>query len=67
MSDRTPEQKLEWENVEDNLAGQMRRAKVPGGWIYRHDQDVPTSREYGSEWGLQWRTAIVFVPEEATK
>ena len=59
--------KLEWEDVEQEpaLSGFMRRAKVPGGWIYHCVDDVPMERpDSGLQYGLAWRTSMCFVPDD---
>ena len=57
--------KLEWEDVTDDLAGWMRRAKVSGGWIYRHTDDLPIyTPDAGMQYGHAWTTSMVFVPNE---
>jgi len=43
--------RLEWEQVEDDQVGTMYRAKVEGGWLYKHDRS----------W---YSTSICFVPKK---
>jgi len=55
--------KLTWEDVEDDQAGYTFRAKVEGGWLYRHVNDLPVSYPDGEiRYGLAWGTDTCFVP-----
>lgn len=45
--------KLQFEEVESNLAGTVWRAQVPGGWIVR----VTNENGYG------WRDSVCFMPD----
>lgn len=56
---------LEWEDVDETplVAGFMRRAKVPGGWIYERTNDLPIQREGQTDFGLAWSSSLCFVPD----
>ena len=56
---------LKWEDVKDDLSGWMRRAEVPGGWIYERTNDVPVVRGAGEmQLGFTWQTSMCFVPKD---
>lgn len=59
--------KLVWESVEQEpeLSGYMRRARVPGGWIYHDTSEAPMYDNQGNlQGGFAWRTSMVYVPGE---
>jgi hypothetical protein len=56
---------LEWEDVDQKpeLSGYMRRASVPGGWIYHCVDSAPMYDHQGSlQGGFAWRSSMCFVP-----
>lgn len=56
--------KVVWEEVQQDNAGMLMRAKVPGGWLVREIQDVTTVIEPGRmEQGYAWTTSLCFVPD----
>ena len=53
-----------WELIEDDQAGYLWRIRVPGGWLYKHVNDLPIRRDDGElMYGLAWTSSLAFVPE----
>lgn len=56
--------KLEWVNMEQDTAGHIQRAMIPGGWLVRQIDDVCSDYTgRGIESGYEWRTSMTFVPD----
>ncbi len=57
--------KVEWELIEQDHAGYLYRAKVPGGYLWRHCDVVPIMLEHGQiDWNTAWHNSITFQPDE---
>ena len=55
---------LEWEEIKQNHAGTLYRAKVPNGWLIKEVQDVLTNVDgVNNTSGYQWTSSITFVPD----
>lgn len=50
--------KLKWEDIDSADGDYHRRARIPGGWLYKCVSEASTS----GEWGHEWRSSICFVP-----
>jgi hypothetical protein len=52
---------MKWEDVEYCMV----RARVPGGWLVKHTDDVNVSLHEGvsPQTGYEWRTSLCFVPD----
>lgn len=53
-----------WEEIKQEQAGYLYRAKVPNGWLVKEVQDV--GNDYtgkGVESGYFWTSSLVFVPD----
>ena len=59
--------KVEWEEIEHNQSGNIYRAEVPGGWLWKHVDEVPIYNPTIGElqWGLSWTYSITFQPKVA--
>lgn len=64
--------KLEWEPIDQEHAGTMFRARVPGGWLVKEVQDKALAypeefKENVNGWryetGYEWRSSVTFVPD----
>lgn len=56
--------RLEWEDLEQDTAGHIQRAAIPGGWLVRQVDDVCSDYTgKGTESGYEWRTSMAFVPD----
>lgn len=56
--------RLEWEDLEQDTAGHIQRAAIPGGWLVRQVDDVCSDYTgKGTESGYEWRTSMTFVPD----
>ena len=57
--------KFEWEQIDDRT----QRAKVFGGWIVKHQEDVFVSlhEDQRLQSGYEWRVSICFVPDPTHK
>lgn len=52
--------RLEWEDLDQDTAGHIQRAAIPGGWLVRQVDDALIE---GTESGYEWRTSMTFVPD----
>lgn len=48
---------LKWEQLEQDHAGYIYRARVPGGWLVK--EVLTDCRDSGYE----WRSSLVFIPD----
>lgn len=56
--------KVDWERVEQDSAGYLERAEVPGGWLVRETNDVlGDDPNGGMASGWSWTSSITFVPD----
>ena len=56
---------LEWEEIKQNNAGYLSRAKVIGGWLVKYTDNVlkDLNSECTMQDGYEWRSSITFVPD----
>lgn len=53
---------IEWEEIKQNHALFLYRAKIFGGWLVRTTDDVISNTENMTQ-GYEWRSSITFVPD----
>lgn len=53
---------IEWELIEQDHDGWLYRAEVPGGWIYKQVDQVPTTSKDGGTDYYGFSSAMCFVP-----
>ncbi|MEG1636091.1 MAG: hypothetical protein RR324_01130 [Cellulosilyticaceae bacterium] len=57
--------KIEWEQIPQDLAGTLWRTPVPGGWLLMMTDDVLTN--WGNVMqpsaGYEWRNTLTFMPD----
>jgi len=57
---------LSWEEIKQNQAGYLSRAKVPNGWLVKEAHDVhitiPDTNILDNH-GYEWTSSITFVPD----
>jgi hypothetical protein len=55
---------LKWEEIKQDRAFYLYKAKVPGGWLVACTDDVlDQSEQLFHQSGWEWRTSITYVPD----
>jgi hypothetical protein len=60
---------LEWEEIKQNCADTLQRARVPGGWLVKSTCEVQTRLhpDMDMNTGFEWRTSLCYVPDHNHK
>ena len=59
-----PPMEIEWETVYETpeLAGTLRRARLPSGWLYERTHEVESPNHAEDPFGFSWTSSLCFVP-----